>query len=287
MRVGLVLSGGFAKGAYQVGALRAIKEFIPMEDIACISSASIGTPNAYAFVNNRLDRIEDMWKNICDTNTRLFITKILQSSLLQQDIKNLCEPDDIINIPFYVSYWDIASLANSSVCYKDFSKISSDMLPTYLKASIAFPIYNKAVDIDNRSFFDGGFLDNIPVYPLIKHDLDYIICVYFDDIGYKFENSQFDEKIIKVNFPNMSNVKNSFILRPEEIGKMISDGYDRTHDILCSIFENGHDDLDTVYNNIRNHNKNLGDPKLRLTTDVVITNVNKLLARFSRRKNIL
>ena len=53
------------------------------------------------------------------------------------------------------------------------------------------------------------------------------------------------------------------------------------------IFANGYDDLDHIYKSIIYHNKQLGDPKLRLTTDVVITNVNKLLSRFAKRKNIL
>ncbi len=286
MKVGLVLSGGFAKGAYQVGALRAIGEFIPLEDIACISSASIGTPNAYAFINGRLERIEQMWKDICDTNSRLFITKILRSSLLQQDVKKLCEPDDKLNIPFYVSYFDVTNIANYSVSYKDLAKVASDQLTTYIKASIAFPIYNKSVKIGKRNYFDGGFIDNIPVYPMLKHELDYIICVYFDDIGYKFEHKQFDDKIIKITFPNMGNIKNSFFVDQETVDEMISEGYERTMYVLRSIFANGHEDKEAVYRAISIHNKNMGAPKLRLTTDVVITNVNKALSTLLKRKNI-
>lgn len=287
MNIGLVLSGGFAKGAYQLGALYAIKEFVPVEDIKCISSASIGTPNAYAFATDKLEKIEGMWHNFVDTNTRMFITKILQSSLLQQDIRSLYDPSDKLENPFYVSLWDVASISDSASCYKDLSKVPSEDITDYLRASISFPIYNKAIEIGESRYFDGGFVDNIPVYPLVEHDLDYIICVYFDDISYRFENSQFDDRIIKITFPNMSNIKNSFIITQEEIDKMIEEGYERTMHILRSIFANGYDDLDHVYKSIIYHNKQLGDPKLRLTTDVVITNVNKLLSRFAKRKNIL
>ena len=42
MNVGIVLAGGFAKGAYQVGALNAIREMLPKEDVKYISCASIG-----------------------------------------------------------------------------------------------------------------------------------------------------------------------------------------------------------------------------------------------------
>lgn len=287
MRIGLVLSGGFAKGAYQVGALKAINEFVPLSDIKCVSSASIGTPNAYAYINNRLDRIQGMWESICSNQSSTLITKILQSSLLQQDLRDLCEPDDKPEIPFYCAYWDISNLAKYSVCYKNLSKVESDMIPTYLKASVAFPIFNKSVPIGERRFFDGGFVDNIPVYPLIKHDLDYIICIYFDDIAYKFENPEFDSKTIKINFPNMSNIKNSFLINQNDVNTMIHEGYERTMHILRSIFANGYDDLEHIYKSIYYHNQMLGDPKLRLTTDVVITNVNKLLTRYSNRKNML
>ncbi len=287
MKVGLVLSGGFAKGAYQVGALRAIREFVPMEDIACISAASIGAPNAYAFANDRLDLIEEMWRDICDTDSRLFITSILRSSLLQQDIKKLCFEEDKINIPFYVPYLEVTNLANLSVTYKDFSKISSEKLPRYLKASIAFPLYNKAVKIGARSFFDGAIIDNIPVYPLLSHELDYVICIYFDDIGYKFEDKRFDDKVVKITFPDMKSVRNSLLVEPKEIEHMLSEGYERTMYILRSIFANGHDDLDFIYRAIGIHNTHMGSPKLRLTGDVVVTNVNKALSMFLRRKNIL
>ena len=287
MKVGLVLSGGFAKGAYQVGALRAISEFIPKEDIACVSAASIGAPNAYAYMNDRLERIEEMWKNICDSNSRLFLTKIVRSSLLQQNIKNLCEPDDKINVPFYVSYLDLTNIASGSVVYKNLDKVSSEMLPTYVKASISVVIYNKSVKIGGRNYFDGALIDNIPVYPMLSHELDYIICIYFDDISYKFEHKQFDDKVIKITFPNMSNIKSSFFVDTKTVEEMIEEGYERTMYVLRSIFANGHEDLDFIYRAIGIHNKSMGAPKLRLTTDVVITNVNKALSTLLKRKNIL
>ena len=42
MNIGLVLAGGFAKGAYQIGALRAIREYFEPEDIEYVSASSIG-----------------------------------------------------------------------------------------------------------------------------------------------------------------------------------------------------------------------------------------------------
>ena len=64
MNIGLVLSGGMAKGAYQIGALKALNHFIPLEEIKYISCASIGVLNGYAYATESLDRAEKMWKNI-------------------------------------------------------------------------------------------------------------------------------------------------------------------------------------------------------------------------------
>ena len=282
MNIGLVLSGGFAKGAYQLGALRAISEFVPLEDIKCMSSSSIGTLNSYAYATGQMDKIEDMWTNIMDGSSRVFITKILRGSLLQQYIKDIFNGEPM-SIPFYTCLLDYAG---KEVHYKNLAKTSLEKVPTYLKASVAFPIYNKPVEMGARRYFDGGFVDNIPVHPLVKHDLDYIICIYFDDIGYQFETSQFDGKIIKITFPEMSAIKDSFLIKPEDIEEMKKEGYERTMNILSSIFVNGHEDLETIFESIRFHNEQLGSPKVRLTTDVVITGVNKTLARFAKRKVI-
>ncbi|MBR4852805.1 MAG: patatin-like phospholipase family protein, partial [Clostridia bacterium] len=68
MNVGIVLAGGFAKGAYQVGALKAIREFVPMEDVKYISCASIGALNGYAYATQKLEKAEEMWKGFCGTH---------------------------------------------------------------------------------------------------------------------------------------------------------------------------------------------------------------------------
>lgn len=283
MKVGVVLSGGFAKGAYQLGALRAISEYIPLEDITCVSGSSIGTVNAFAYITKQMDSLIDMWMNIFAGKEKMFIADLLKSELLQQDISNICEKG-APSTTFYTTLFDITEKA---ACYKDLSKVTSELCATYLKASIAFPVYNKAVEINGHRHYDGGFLDNIPVYPLMQHDLDYIICVYFDDIAYRFEDDRFDNKIIKVNFPNMSSIKKSFFLTPDDVSQMMNEGYERTMYVLRSMFADGYDNLETISKSIVWHNKQLGDHKLRLTTDVVITNVNKMLARYAKRKIIL
>ena len=86
MNIGIVLSGGMAKGAYQIGALKAIRENINIDDIKCMSCASIGVLNGYSFLMNRLDDAEKMYLSLCSDNSRLFINQILRSSILHKSI---------------------------------------------------------------------------------------------------------------------------------------------------------------------------------------------------------
>lgn len=281
MRIGLVLAGGFAKGAYQLGALKALSEFIPQSEIKYISTASIGTLNGYAFATDQLDFVTSMWKGFCKEDEKFFMTKILRSALLQEDIKKLSKNGKPLDSVFYTSLFD---LKNKTVQYSDLSKLPVDKVNDYLRASVAFPIYNKAVKIDNCSFFDGGIVDNIPVHPLTKHKLDYLICIYFDDLGFKFESAAFDKKIIKITFPEMNNIKNSFFLTADVVDKMINEGYAHAHKILSKAFKNGYEDKEFVLARISKVNSRAENPKLRLTTDVVITNVNKAVSLFTKRR---
>lgn len=281
MNIGLVLSGGMAKGAYQIGALKALKSFIPLNEIKYMSCASVGVLNGYAYATENLDRAEQMWKNICSNDARIIISQILKSSMLQQNIVNLHDSEKSLSSTFYCSLLD---LNHRNIVYKDLSAVDSNQIPLYLKASVAMPVYNRSVQLDNTSYFDGAMIDNIPVYPLLKHNLDYIICIYFDDTCYKFENTYFDNKIIKITFPCKSVLKQSVIFKHDGIEEMIKSGYDRTMYLLRLIFSEGYENLDYIYRTIDYMNLNNKNNSLRITGDVLVTNLNKITQRLTKRK---
>ncbi len=283
MNIGLVLSGGFAKGAYQVGALRAISEFIPKEEIKYVSAASIGVLNGYGYLTDNLDRVEELWKHICPEDTRLLMTYLLRSSLLQQNIKRLYDPSVPITARFYCSLLD---MSHWKIVYKDLSKVPACKLIRYMKAAIAMPVYNKPVVVDRVSYYDGGTVDNIPVFPLMKHNVDYVICMYFDDVSYKFENTYFNNKIINITFPCETAMKHSLVVTRESIDEMIRFGYEHTKQVLTPILGEGHEDLDRIYRTIDQVNRSTKNPSLRITTDMVITNINKVTQKLTRRKII-
>ncbi len=280
MNIGLVLAGGMAKGAYQVGALRALSNYVPLNEIEYMSCASIGVLNGYAYATGNLDKAEQMWMNFCEDGEKLLINQVLRSNYLQESILNICDPEKPIDPTFYCSLLDFG---RRNIVYKDLSSVDMDQLPLYLKASVAMPIFNRSVAIDDTSYFDGAMIDNIPVYPLIAHNLDYIICVYFDDTCYKFESTYFDNKVIKITFPCESMLKQSLVFKRDGIVQMIEDGYERTMQLLEPIFSEGYANLEHIYNAIEYANKNTKN-SLRITGDVLTTNFNKITQKLTRKK---
>ncbi len=281
MNIGLVLSGGMAKGAYQIGALEALHSFIPSEEIQYISCASVGVLNGYAYATQKFDMVKDMWKHICtDDDTRIIISKMLRSSMLQRNIIDIHSETDVLPTKFYCSLLDTT---HKKMVYKNLSAEENSTLPQYLKASVAMPVYNRAVTINNVSYYDGAMIDNIPVFPLMKHILDYIICIYFDDPTTMFENEVFDSKVIKITFPSDSILKQSVVFKQSSIEDMIEKGYNRTNDILNFVFRNGYEDVESVYDAIRIKNSTTV-PKFRVTGDVMVSNLNKVTKRFAKRR---
>lgn len=282
MKIGIVLGGGMAKGAYQLGALKAINEIIDLSDIKIISASSIGVLNGYAFLCNKLDQIEEMWKNIEYEGNRTFINKILKSSYLQQSIQNLHSEDDIIPKSFYATLFDFTK---NTISYTDLKNVSSKDIPLYLKASVAMPFYNKSVSIGNHSYFDGGFGDNIPVFPVVSHNLDYIICIYFDACCYIFENKEFDKKVLKLTFSNKDILRENIVLSKNSIERMIITGYDITKELLIRISDIN--DKDQLYKAIEYNNYCNKTGGIRITSDLIVTNINKITKKFSKRKIII
>lgn len=280
MNIGLVLSGGMAKGAYQIGALQALNEFIPQGAVQYMSCASIGVLNGYAYATQNLKRAEQMWAEVCADNARLLISQILRSSMLQHNIADIYDPGKRLSATFYASLLDIS---HRSLTYKDLSAVEPETVLPYLKASVAMPIYNRAVRIANVSYFDGAMVDNIPVYPLLQHQLDYLICIYFDDTCYKFESTCFDNKIIKITFPCESMLRQSLVFKQTGIQQMLQTGYDKTASLLSCVFSKGYDNLEHIYSTIALLNQNKTG-SLRITGDVITTNFNKITQKLTKKR---
>lgn len=283
MHIGLVLSGGMGKGAYQVGALQAINEFFKPSDFEYVSAASIGVLNTYAFLTNNLEKARSLWDSINLKGEKRFITSVLKSSFLQDIITAIVSADRIEN-NFYVP---LLNLKNRELFYYNFRDIQPSEVDPYLRASIAMPFYNKGITIGDKTLYDGAIVDNIPIYPVLKNDLDYVICIYFDDINYIFEDYSADKKIIKLTFPDDKIISNSININHDAITYMLNEGYERTKRILSEIFSDGIDNMDAIYQRIDQANAAEKKKKVRITGDVVVTKMNKVVKKVVRHNRIL
>ncbi|MCQ2419045.1 MAG: patatin-like phospholipase family protein [Clostridia bacterium] len=283
MHIGLVLSGGMGKGAYQIGALQAINEFFKPSDFEYVSAASIGVLNTYAYLTNNLEKAKSLWESINLKGEKRFITSVLKSSFLQDVITALVSPDQIES-NFYVP---LLNLRSRELSYYNFKDIPPSDVDPYLRASVAMPFYNKGFTIGGKTLYDGAVVDNIPIYPVLKNDLDYVICVYFDDVNYIFEDYSADKKIIKLTFPDDKIISNSININHDAITYMLNEGYDRTKRILSEIFSDGVDNMDVIYQKIDRIDAPEKKKKIRITGDVVVTKMNKIVKKVVKHNRIL
>ena len=70
--IGLILSGGGAKGAYQIGVFRALEESNLKKYITGISGTSIGALNTALFTCSNAVTAEEIWKNVKQSDLLFF-----------------------------------------------------------------------------------------------------------------------------------------------------------------------------------------------------------------------
>ena len=63
-KIGLVLGGGGAKGAFQVGVWKALCEYKLNKKITCISGNSIGSLNSVLFSQKTVEECVDIWSSL-------------------------------------------------------------------------------------------------------------------------------------------------------------------------------------------------------------------------------
>ena len=64
MKIGLVLSGGGGKGAYELGVWKALKELKIDKYIDVFSGTSIGAFNAILFAQDSIEKAEALWEEV-------------------------------------------------------------------------------------------------------------------------------------------------------------------------------------------------------------------------------
>ena len=205
---GLVLAGGGGKGAYQIGVMKALKEFGLLSQIVAVSGSSIGALNAILFAQNDIEKIEEIWKKIepekildvSVSSTNLlqeikekygvienFLDSISMDEYLQKAKKEgLCSREGLVNIiekevdlekiincPQKI-YATIAKMETgiSVAEYCLLNEKKKEEIMQILLASSALPVIYDAVEINGIYYRDGGLADNVPKTPLLEEGIE-------------------------------------------------------------------------------------------------------------------
>src|SRR5690554_127044 len=219
VKVGLMLGGGGAKGAYQLGFIRAFEELKLLKHIDVISGVSIGAINTLLLMSEI--KHEDMVKiwQIMDSEN-VFGTK--GQSLFKEkrlyDFAPVAE-ELIKNVPLKnVRKSKFEAYATASLIYDKQSFIHQIKTDTMEKevfhlnkvkdpylatmASSSIPVVFGPTIIDGKKYVDGGVIDNYPIEPLIDSGCNLIIAVALDDW---FNPYIYDDKDINIiNFTSSS-----------------------------------------------------------------------------------
>lgn len=258
MKIGLVLAGGGARGAYQIGVWKGLKEIGIDKYISVVSGTSIGALNAVLFCQGNLDIAEELWCNI--SNDKILpadqLELIKKGILLTIGSKNL----NLIKkyIPKAIEGGDISrdgllDIINSSIelnsinrnkkiCYATCTEIpkieakyfklnnyNEEGIKKILLATSALPLVYGSEDIEGRRYLDGGIVDNLPIQPVYGEGCDIIIVVPLD------KNICLNRKL----YPNAKIV----MIRPSEIEDGFEGIIDFNGDNARSKIKIGYDDV--------------------------------------------
>ena len=203
MKTAIVLSGGGAKGAYELGVWKAFRKLGITYDI--VVGTSIGALNAAMMVQNDYYKCLKLWyfmnynyvsnmeiKGKYNTKTG---KKEILSKYAKGALKGGLEMDGLEKVIDYAI--DYNKFFKSKINYglvttyfpsfkgkyvtKD--KLNDNNLKSYLMATAScFPAF-KPYKINNNYYIDGGYTDNLPIKMALDMGADKIIAVDMGAVG--------------------------------------------------------------------------------------------------------
>lgn len=200
--IALSLEGGGARGAYQIGAVKAL--FENGYKFNAIVGTSIGAINGAYIAQGDFDKVYSMWetmsfKDLFDLDNDI-MKRAMQVNLDIDSIKYLSRKlgDAIKNKgidtgkmrEILESGIDEEKLRNSNILYglvtmclsdvngeeKFIGEIPDGKVVDYILASSNLPVFKRSI-IDNKKYLDGGAWDNCPVHMLEQKGYDKVIVI--------------------------------------------------------------------------------------------------------------
>ncbi len=195
-KIGLVLDGGGAKGAYQIGVWKAMRETGIDRYIKCVAGSSVGGLNAALFVQDDYEKAEDIWLHKLSnlqsfgvmrlqmfvdellSNPEIIDMSVFRNSPVDCYMATYCpERSETGSIRFETINNKIRKYTDGKVDYFNMRNCDEtecseiirrcSICKSIMLATSALPFLCKAHKIDGEYHRDGGLKDNSPVKPLV------------------------------------------------------------------------------------------------------------------------
>ena len=293
-KLGLVLSGGGAKGAYEIGVYLALKKLHKKIDI--VTGTSIGAINGMFVTQKDLRGALKLWKNISfktiydeeefPAKEDEKLSKIYMQyakGFINEGGLDIYKMKDIFDKYFKPHKFFSSNIDYGLVTY-NFSKnkpvlktkkdLTKDNIKDYILASAScYPAF-KPYLIDNEMFIDGGYYDNLPINLAIDLGATEIIAVDLRAIGFK---KNVKDKTVDITYIAPRNKIGSFLVFDKnQAKKSIKFGYNDTMKLFNIL--DGNKFTFKKYNLIKNYNKYI-DSYEKTLKDLFKNTDNKILTK--------
>lgn len=192
---GIVLEGGGAKGSYQIGAWKALRE--AGIQIKGIAGTSVGALNGALICMDALEQAEEIWSNlersqIMDVEDRffaegkrLFSERGIDISPLKNLIEEIVDEEKIRQSgrDLFVS---TISVTDRKPLIVDVKEVPPGKIKDMLLASAYLPIF-KRERLGGKLYTDGGGANNVPIDALTEHGYKNILIIRIYGLGYDTE----------------------------------------------------------------------------------------------------
>ncbi len=182
-KIGLVLSGGGARGVAHLGVLKALEENeIPIDFLSGTSAGSIvGALYGYGYSPVEILKITQDANVLRHLRPALNFTGLIKMDRIAQVLLDYLPGDsfDDLKIPL--------TIAATNIVEGRTQYFSSGKLVRPVLASSCIPVIFNPIEIDGVEYVDGGITNNFPIEPL-EDSCDVIIGSHTNFIGDNFHD---------------------------------------------------------------------------------------------------
>lgn len=241
----LVLSGGGARGSYQFGVWKALREL--KIDFDIVTGTSIGASNGALIVQDDFLLAEEVWNKLNTQDVFYFDYDLhskegqakfclalakaliknggLELEKMEQILKTYIKEDKVRSSKIKYGLVTYSYTDKKPITLTKEEIPNGKLIDYIIASSTCFPVV-KPKQIDDKKYLDGGFYDSMPINLAVNMGADEIIAVDLRTIGLK---KQIKNKKAKIKIITPSADIGSFLsFSPNDAKFRIALGYNDT-----------------------------------------------------------